>query len=261
MTNYSYLAVDLDDGVFTILLDRPKVNAFNLEMIDELIQVLNWAREESGVRCLVLSGKGEYFSTGQDINVIQNLGDQIPYREHLEKTYNTIVYSMRVLEKPILGAINGPVAGAALGIALATDIRWASEDASFVFGFSRVGLSADSGTAFSLPMNIGWAKTMEMAFTNQPMLAEEARESGLVSKVFQGNELMPQMQALAHELSQGPIQAYALTKRAFNHAMLEPLRRTMAYEAFLQEIAGRTQDHREGVKAFSEKRIPEFQGG
>ena len=260
MMDYSYLDIELNDGVLTILLDRPNVNAFDLEMIDELIQALNWARKESSVCCLVLSGKGEYFSTGQDIEVILNLGDQIPYREHLEKTYNTIVYTMRVLEKPILGAINGPVAGAALGIALATDIRWASEQASFVYGFSRVGLSADSGTAFSLPMNIGWAKTMEMAFTNQPMQAEEAHQSGLVSKVLPGVELMPQMQKLAQELAQGPMQAYALTKRAFNHAMLEPLRRTMAYEALLQEIAGRTQDHREGVKAFTDKRPPQFRG-
>lgn len=260
MMDYSYLDVDLGDGVFTIFLDRPKANAFNLEMIDELIRALNWARKETSVRCIILSGKGEYFSTGQDIDVILNLGDQIPYREHLERTYNHIVYTMRVLEKPILGAINGPVAGAALGIALATDIRWASEQASFVFGFTRVGLSADSGTAFSLPMNIGWAKAMEMAFTNQPMQAEEALHSGLVSKVYPVDELMPQARTLAQNLAKGPTQAYALTKRAFNHAMIEPLTRTMAYEAFLQEIAGRTQDHREGVKAFSEKRTPEFRG-
>jgi 2-(1,2-epoxy-1,2-dihydrophenyl)acetyl-CoA isomerase len=258
--DYSYLDVDLDDGVLTILLDRPKANAFNLEMIDELIRLLDWVGRESGVRCLVLSGKGEYFSAGQDVEVILNLGDQIPYREHLEKTYNRIVTMMRVLAIPIVGVINGPVAGAALGIVMATDIRWASQAASFVFGFSRVGLSADSGIAFSLPMNIGWAKAMEMAFTNQPMSAEEALHSGLVSKVLPLEHLMPDANALAHSLAQGPGQAYALIKRAFNHAMLEPLTRTMQYEAYLQEIAGRTQDHREGVKAFCEKREPDFRG-
>jgi len=258
--DYSYLDLDLDQGVCTLLLDRPKANAFNLEMIEELIQALNWVGTEASVRCLVLSGKGEYFSAGQDIDVILNLGDQIPYREHLEKTYNRIVYMMRVLELPIVGAINGPVAGAALGIALAADIRWASENASFVFGFSRVGLSADSGTAFSLPMNIGWAKAMEMAFTNQPLPAEEALESGLISKVLPQDQLMPQVHALARRLAQGPTRAYALTKRAFNFAMLEQLNQTMQYEAYLQEIAGRTQDHREGVLAFIEKRNPEFKG-
>jgi len=260
MMDYSYLDVDLDQGVCTMLLDRPKTNAFNLEMIDELIQALTWVGRETSARCLVLSGKGEYFSAGQDIDVILNLGDQIPYRQHLEKTYNRIVHMMRVLELPIVGAINGPVAGAALGIALATDIRWASEAASFVFGFARVGLSADSGTAFSLPMNVGWAKAMEMAFTNEPMQAEEALGAGLISKVLSQDQLMTQVHALACSLAQGPTQAYALTKRAFNFAMLEQLNRTMQYEAYLQEIAGRTQDHREGVLAFTEKRKPDFKG-
>lgn len=260
MPEYDYLSINQDGGVFTILLDRPKANAFNLEMIDELIQVLKWCQREDQVRCLVLSGNGDYFSTGQDIGVILELGDQIPYREHLEKTYNEIVLRMRTLDKPILGALNGPVAGAALGIALATDIRWASENVSFVFGFTRVGLSADSGTAFSLPMSVGWAKAMEMAFTNQSLDAQGALASGLISKILPVDELMPGVLKLAHELAQGPTQAFALTKRAFNHVMLEPLVRTMQYEAYLQEIAGRTQDHREGVQAFVEKRPAEFRG-
>jgi 2-(1,2-epoxy-1,2-dihydrophenyl)acetyl-CoA isomerase len=260
MKAYRYLELAQEHGVLTILLNRPKANAFNLEMIDELIKVLKWAGREASVRCLILSGTGDHFSTGQDIDVILALGDQIPYREHLEKTYNYIVCLMRNLEKPILAAINGTVAGAALGLVLATDIRWANEKASFVFGFTRVGLSADSGTAFSLPMNIGWAKAMEMAFTNKPMLADEALAYGLVSKIVPTEQLMPQMIALARELTRGPTQAYALTKRAFNHVIFEQLSRTLHYEAYLQEIAGRTQDHREGVRAFTEKRMPDFQG-
>jgi 2-(1,2-epoxy-1,2-dihydrophenyl)acetyl-CoA isomerase len=260
MESYANLDVDQDDGVLTILLNRPKVNAFSLEMIDELIQVLEKSRKEPAVRCLILSGRGDYFSTGQDIEVILELGEQIPYRKHLEETYNHIVHLIRILDKPVLGAINGPVAGAALGLVLATDIRWASETASFTFGFTRVGLSADAGTAFSLPMNIGWAKAMEMAFTNQPMSATEALSYGLVSKVFASEELMVEIAHLAHELTQGPTRAYGLIKRAFNHVMLEQLSRTMRFEAYLQEVAGSTQDHREGVKAFTEKRPPKFRG-
>jgi 2-(1,2-epoxy-1,2-dihydrophenyl)acetyl-CoA isomerase len=260
MESYANLDVDQDDGVLTILLNRPKVNAFNLEMIDELIQVLEKSRKEPTVRCLILSGRGDYFSTGQDIEVILELGEQIPYRKHLEETYNHIVHLIRTLDKPVLGAINGPVAGAALGLVLATDIRWASETASFTFGFTRVGLSADAGTSFSLPMNIGWAKAMEMAFTNQPMSADEALSYGLVSKVFASEELMVEIAHLAHELTQGPTRAYGLIKRAFNHVMLEQLSRTMRFEAYLQEVAGSTQDHREGVKAFAEKRPPKFRG-
>jgi 2-(1,2-epoxy-1,2-dihydrophenyl)acetyl-CoA isomerase len=260
METHANLDVVQDDAVLKIVLNRPKVNAFSLEMIDELIQVLERSMKEPTVRCLVLSGHGDYFSTGQDIEVILELGDQIPYRKHLEETYNHIVYLLRILEKPVLTAINGPVAGAALGLVLATDIRWASETASFTFGFTRVGLSADAGTAFSLPMNIGWAKAMEMAFTNQPMTAPEALSYGLVSKVFAPGELMDEITNLAHELTQGPTRAYGLVKRAFNHVMLEQLSKTMRFEAYLQEIAGSTQDHREGVKAFAEKRPPHFRG-
>jgi 2-(1,2-epoxy-1,2-dihydrophenyl)acetyl-CoA isomerase len=260
MDAYRYLDLAQEHGVLTIRLNRPRTNAFNLEMIDELIQALKWGAGEASVRCLVLSGTGDYFSTGQDIDVILALGDQIPYRGHLEETYNHIVCLMRTMDKPILAAINGPVAGAALGLVLATDIRWANEKASFVFGFTRVGLSADSGTAFSLPMNIGWAKAMEMAFTNQPMLAEEALAYGLISKIVPTDQLVPQISTMARELAQGPTQAYALTKRAFNHVIFDLLSRTLHYEAYLQEIAGRTQDHREGVRAFSEKRTPVFRG-
>ena len=144
---------------------------------------------------------------------------------------------MRTIEKPVLSAINGPVAGAALGLVLATDIRWASETASFTFGFTRVGLSADAGTAFSLPMNIGWARAMEMAFTNQSLSATEALSYGLVSKVFAPADLMDEIANLAHDLIQGPTKAYGLIKRAFNHVILEQLSRTMRFEAYLQEIA------------------------
>jgi 2-(1,2-epoxy-1,2-dihydrophenyl)acetyl-CoA isomerase len=260
MKNYRYLNLGQTEGVLEVLLSRPKVNAFNLEMIDELIEVLSWSKKELTIRSIVISGEGAYFSTGQDIEVILELGDKIPYREHLRATYNRIVYLMRVIEKPILVAINGPVAGAALGLVLAADIRWASEAASFVFGFTRVGLGADAGTSYTLPMSIGWAKAMEMAFTNQPMSAEEALGSGLVSRVLPGEQLMPQIKALAHDLATGPTAAYGLIKRAFNHVMLEPLSRTMDYEAYLQEFAGRTADHREGVLAFTQKRSPKFLG-
>ena len=260
MVTCQYLDVVQDDGVLTILLNRPKANAFNLEMIDELIQVLGMGWGEIGVRCLILSGRGEYFSTGQDIGVIRDFGEEIPYRKHLEETYNQIVHLMRTMKKPILCGINGPVAGAALGLVLATDIRWASERASFTFGFTRVGLSADAGTSYSLPMNIGWAKAMEMAFTNQPMSAAEALSRGLVSQVISPEKLMDKITSLAHELARGPTRAYGLIKRAFNHIFFEQMSRAMQFEAYLQEVAGATQDHREGVIAFTEKRPPQFHG-
>ena len=122
------------DGVLTIKLDRPKANAFDLPMVDNLLAALAVAEKDDSIRCVVLTGSGRFFSAGQDISVIQELGDDIPYRYHLERTYNQVVRRLRAIEKPIVGAINGPAAGAGLGIALATDIRWAAESASFSFG-------------------------------------------------------------------------------------------------------------------------------
>lgn len=126
------------DSVLTIRLDRPKVNAFNLPMVDVLLAALAAAEKDDAVRCVVLTGSGRFFSAGQDISDIQELGEDIPYRYHLERTYNQVVRKLRSIEKSIIGAINGPAAGAGLGIALATDIRWAAESAGFSFGFTRI---------------------------------------------------------------------------------------------------------------------------
>ena len=260
MTGNTHLRVDQEQGVCTILLRRPPANAFNLEMIDELIRALKWVKKDPEIRCLLLSGEGEFFSSGQDIDIIAELGEDIPYRDHLENTYNRIVNLLRAIEKPVLCAINGSVAGAALGLVLATDIRWASENSEFFFGFTRVGLSADSGTAYTLPLNVGWSRAMEMAFSNQPLSAAEALQTGMISKLLPVVELLPQMKAFAHELAKGPAVAYALTKRAFNHVMLKQLKQVLGYEAYLQEIAGKTVDHREGVQAFIDKRHARFEG-
>jgi 2-(1,2-epoxy-1,2-dihydrophenyl)acetyl-CoA isomerase len=260
MSEYHHLRVKQEQGVCTLLLSHPPANAFNLEMIDELIRALEWARQEPDIRCLILAGEGEFFSSGQDIDIIAELGQDIPYRDHLEKTYNRIVNLLRVTEKPMLCAINGPVAGAALGIVLATDIRWANDRAEFFFGFTRVGLSADSGTAYTLPLHVGWSRAMEMVFSNQPLSAAEALQTGMISKLLPVDQLIPQMKAYAHELAKGPAVAYAMTKRAFNHVALKQLQQVLQYEAYLQEIAGKTADHREGVQAFIEKRQACFEG-
>ena len=111
------------DGVLTIKLDRPKANAFDLSMVDKVLATLTAAKEDDSVRCVVLTGSGRFFSAGQDISDIQAAGEDIPSRDHLERTYNHVVRMLRAIEKPIIGAINGPAAGAGLGIALATDIR------------------------------------------------------------------------------------------------------------------------------------------
>jgi 2-(1,2-epoxy-1,2-dihydrophenyl)acetyl-CoA isomerase len=258
--SYTNLHADREAGVLTLTLDRPKANAFDFVMIDELLDALRGARRDPGLRCLVLTGAGRFFSSGQDVAKILAEGPDVPYRKHLERTYNAIVLALRNLEVPVVGAINGAAAGAGLGIALATDIRWAAASAQFIFGFSAIGLASDSGVSLTLPLHVGLAKASEMAFTNRALSAAEALEWGLISRVLPDERLMPTVRDLAREIAAGATRAHGLTKRAFNRACLANLEQVLDYEAQLQEIAGRTRDHQEGLQAFLSKRPPEFAG-
>lgn len=260
MTFGETLVVNESGGVLEIQLNRPKSNAFNFEMVDALLGAYAYARREPNVRCVLLTGSGSFFSTGQDLRVVEEIGLPVPFQHYLARTYNRIVLSLTELAKPVLGAINGAVAGAGLGIALATDVRWAAQSATFYFGFTGIGLTADSGISLTLPQHVGMARAAEMAFSNRAVDAVEALSWGLVSRVLPDGELMDEMRAFAAQLAEGPTRALGLTKKAFREARLHSLPEVLHYEAYLQEIAGRTDDHAEGLKAFLEKRKPIFIG-
>jgi 2-(1,2-epoxy-1,2-dihydrophenyl)acetyl-CoA isomerase len=260
MTDYETLHVTVDHGVMTVILDRPKANAFNQVMVDELMAALKTAERDDLVRCLILTGAGRIFSAGQDLGALGEVDGEVSFRAHLQKTYNPLILRMRGLEKPIVGAINGPAAGAGMGIALATDIRLAADQARFVVGFTGIGLTTDSGMSVSLPRLVGLARASEMAFTNDPVTAEQALAWGLINRVVPAEDLIRETTDLATRLAQGPTRAIGLTKRAFNRAVYADLAGALDYEAHLQEIAGRTEDHREGVAAFREKRQAGYAG-
>lgn len=258
MGDLQFIDLDQSDGVLTASLNRPKANAFDGAMIEEWLSVLKTAEQDASVRCLVLTGTGRFFSAGQDVTAFNQEG--VSFREHLHRTYNRIITKMRGLEKPIVGAINGPAVGAGLGVALATDLRVAAESASFIYGFVGIGLSADSGTSLAMPLLIGLSRSVEMAFTNRPVTAHEALDWGLVNQVVPDDQLMDTVGELSAKLAKGPTTAYGLSKRAIYRSSLAGLKQTLEYEAELQEIAGRTEDHIEGVEAFLEKREPKFKG-
>lgn len=260
MADYNMLTTEAAEGVLTITLNRPKANAFNGAMTDELKGAIKAAGRDDSIRCLILTGAGKLFSAGQDVTEFSERDEAVSFRQHLQSTYNPLIKQMRSLEKPIIGAINGPAAGAALGIALACDLRLASERAKFVFGFSGIGLTADSGTSLTLPALIGLARASYMAFTNEPLTADQALQYGLINRVVPAGQLMDEARALAEKLAAGPTTAIGLTKRAFNRTVLGGLEAALEYESHLQEIAGKTQDHAEGLAAFLEKRLPEFTG-
>jgi 2-(1,2-epoxy-1,2-dihydrophenyl)acetyl-CoA isomerase len=257
MTDSKILLTALEDGVFTITLNRPKVNAFNFELIAVLQAALKQAERDDQTRCVVLRGAGDNFSAGQDVTVFLQVGDA-SYREHLLRTYNPLILQIRRLEKPVLAALNGVVSGAALGIALACDLRIASERARFVVGFSGIGLAPDSAVSLLLPALIGLGRATEFAFSNAPISAEQALAWGLVNRVVPTEQLNQQAMMFARLLAQGPVHAMSLAKRAFNKAVLGNLEQILDYEGYLQDIASRSQEHKEGVQAFLEKRPAKF---
>lgn len=254
----AFLRTDLSNGILLLTIDRPRANAFNLELIVELQNAFKQAARDSQTRVIVLTGAGRVFGAGQDIEEIQAGGEALSYRKHLLETYNPLILQIRQIEKPVIAAINGPCAGASLGIALACDLRFAADTARFVVGFSGIGLAPDSGVAVLLPALIGLGRASEFTFSNQPISAEKALEWGLVNRVVRLENLGTEAMTFAAELSKGAVGAFGLSKRLFNKAVLPHLEEVLDYEAHIQEIAGKRPEHKEGVAAFLEKRTPNF---
>jgi 2-(1,2-epoxy-1,2-dihydrophenyl)acetyl-CoA isomerase len=255
--NESILLSDLTNGVLALTLNRPKVNAFNIALIQALRKALRQASSDPKVRCVLLAAHGAAFSAGQDLLEIQQ-AQGTSFRQHLLQTYNPLILQLRQLEKPVLAAINGPVSGAALGVVLACDLRIAADRARFVVGFLGIGLAPDSAVSLLLPMLIGLGRATEYAFSNAPISAEQALGWGMVNRVVSAAELDAQARAYAQALALGPLGAFGLAKRAFNRAVLPNLEDVLDYEAHLQDIAARLPEHQEGVAAFLEKRMPDF---
>jgi 2-(1,2-epoxy-1,2-dihydrophenyl)acetyl-CoA isomerase len=252
------LRSDLNNGILLLTIDRQKANAFNLELIGELQNAFKQAAKDHQTCVVVLTGAGRVFGAGQDIEEIKAGGDQLSFREHLLKTYNPLVLQIRQIEKPVIAAINGPCAGASLGVALACDLRLAADTAKFVVGFSGIGLAPDSGVSLLLPALIGLGRALEFTFSNQPISAQQALEWGLVNRVVLLENLAKEAMTLAGELSKGPVSAFGLAKRTYNKAVLPNLEEVLEYESHIQEIAGHRPEHAEGMAAFLEKRSPKF---
>lgn len=264
VVDYQKLLFAVDSGVASITLNRPeRSNALEDEMTRELMDALKQVERDESIRCVVLTGAGKNFCAGQDLTAFlkrRDGPDAISVREHLVNGYNKVVTKIRTIEKPVIAVVNGAAAGAGLGICCACDLRYASENAKFRMAFIGIGLSPDSGTSFLLSRIIGLGRASEMALMNELMDAREAYAAGLVNKIFPPEELMDACMTLAKQLATAPTRGIGLTKRALNRALVTDLEGALDYEAYLQDIAVETQDHREGVKAFLGKRAASFTG-
>ncbi len=249
---------ELKAGVYSLTLNRPKANAFNDELIAELQAAFREAKKNNDVRCVLLQAKGKLFSAGQDVSALGGEDEEVSFLAHLRKNYNPLIKQIRQLEKPVLASINGATAGAALGIVLACDLRIASEEAKFFVGFGGIGLAPDSAVSLMLPALIGLGRATQATFFNEPISAKQALKWGMVNLVLPAEDLEKKAYDWALKLAQGPIHSMGLTKRAFNKAHMPELDEILDFEAQNQEIAGNGAEHKEGLRAFLEKRAPNY---
>ena len=219
------------------------------------------AEADPDTRCVVLTGSGRAFCAGADLRALKARGsnDKFSLKEDLVEGFNPIVSRIRHMDKPVIAMINGAAAGAGMGLAFACDLRVMSEKARFVEAFAKVGLVPDSGATFFMPRLLGITKAMELAFTGEGFDAKEAERLGIVNKIVPPEQLESETKILAEKLAKGPKGA-GLSKRAINKALFLDIDQSLDYEAYLQEIAGNTFDHKEGLNAFNENRPPQFQG-
>ncbi len=260
MPNFQTLIYQISDGVLTITMNRPEVfNAFNELMKKEINDAFKEAERDPNARCIVLRGAGDKaFCSGQDLK--EHSGSKRSLKESLDKSYNPLVRKMRSIEKPVIGMINGVAAGAGCSVALACDLRIMSSTAKLIEVFIRIGLVPDSGSHWFLPRLTGMARAFEYCATGRDITADEALQAGLVNKVAPPDQLESVTMELARSLAQAPTRSIGLIKRTLNKALTSDLDALLDYEAQIQQIASETEDHKEGILAFLEKRKAEFKG-
>ncbi|ELX8380499.1 2-(1,2-epoxy-1,2-dihydrophenyl)acetyl-CoA isomerase PaaG [Providencia vermicola] len=263
MPNSPSILTTLENGVFTITLNRPdRLNSFNDEMHHQLSDAIKIAERDDTVRCLVITGAGRGFCAGQDLNDRNvSVGAEAPDLGYsVETFYNPLIRRLTRLPKPIICAVNGVAAGAGAAIALAGDIVIAAKNASFIQSFCRLGLVPDSGGSWFLPHLAGHARAMGMALLGDKISAEQALQWGMIWQVTENEDLSATVNKLAQHLATQPTYGLGLIKKAIYSAATNTLDQQLDLERDLQRLGGRSEDYREGVDAFLNKREPKFKG-
>lgn len=258
---FETIITTLESGIFTITLNRPdSYNACNEQLTTELQVALQYAHDTEEVRCVVLTGAGKAFCSGQDLKDAPSGGGKRSLKDSLERRYNPIIRLINTLPKPVIAGINGVAAGAGLSLALACDVRIMSGSAKLVEAFIGIALIPDSGATFFYTKMLGYAKAFEFATLNKPIAADEALSLGLVNQVLHPGAFNDGLLAMAKKYAEGPTQSYGYVKLLLQNAQSATLEHMLELEAEYQQLAGESHDYAEGVKAFIEKRSPEFLG-
>ncbi len=257
------ILVDRNDGVATITLNRPeKLNSFNAGMHAALKHALTEVESDGVTRTVVLTGAGRGFCAGQDLGDrdVSDGAEPPDLGETLDTLYNPLVLKLRSLPMPVIAAVNGVAAGAGCNIALACDLVFAAQSAKFIQAFCKIGLVPDSGGTWVLPRLVGRQRALGMALLGEPVTAEQAQEWGLIWKAVPDADLTATVSALAAHLSTQPTKGLGFIKQAINQSAGHNLEQQLDLERDLQRMAGRTNDYREGVRAFMGKRPAIFRG-
>jgi 2-(1,2-epoxy-1,2-dihydrophenyl)acetyl-CoA isomerase len=256
----SSILFEIKDHVAIITLNRPeKLNAFDREMALSLQDKLENCKLEN-VRAVYLTGAGKGFSAGQDLGEVSDPNNKLDFNTILSKHYNPIVSRIRKLEKPVVAAVNGVAAGAGANIALCCDIVVAAHSASFIQAFSKIGLIPDSGGTYILPRLIGWQKASALMMLGEKVSATDAERFGMIYKVFADESFAEQAFSIAMQLAKMPTKGLAYTKQVLNISLINHFEEQLQEENVFQQRAAKTDDFKEGMNAFLEKRTAIFKG-
>ncbi|MDC4568679.1 2-(1,2-epoxy-1,2-dihydrophenyl)acetyl-CoA isomerase PaaG [Acinetobacter baumannii] len=261
--DYQNIIAEEKNGVGYLTFNRPKaLNSFNVDMHREVAEVLNLWTKNPEVRCVVISGEGRGFCAGQDLGdrVVDPNADAPDLGYSIETYYNPLIKTIVNMPKPVICAVNGVAAGAGANIALACDLVIAAKSANFVQAFCRLGLVPDSAGTWFLPRAVGHARAMGLALLGDKLPAETAKEWGMIWDVVEDAELKTKVTELAERLAKQPTFGLSLIKKAIHQSSNNTFDEQMLLERDLQRIAGRSEDYREGVQAFMNKREPNFKG-
>ncbi len=259
---FETIKIEEADGVATLTLNRPdKLNALNVLMGEELCEALEAVGKSSSARVLVVTGAGRMFSAGGDLSSMDRVVSSAAAIDHSVRIYCQVARRLRELPLPVVAKVNGDAFGGSLGIIMACDLRLARDDARLGFVFTRVGLSgADAGVSYLLPRLVGVAKAVELLFLGETIVAAEAGRIGLVHRAVPAADLDRVTDEIVTRLAAGPPLALRFTKRAVYDGLTRDMAADFEYEAYVQALCFQSEDHREGLRAFRDKRAPVFRG-